>query len=237
MAKLGSLLTTFVMAIPLAAVPFMAVYGVPELRVIAEKLAQAKSAGDETDADDVQLADAGFADASDPFENAPSWGSETQTPPQQPLNNTTMLSRQQQFGQPVQQAGAQKNGHRNSVTPVGFESQNSMASNQFGQNQNTNAAPGFGQAMTRTDGTQANFQATASSGNQLTWQAATAQLNNLGIRNFRLEPGRNANEFLFVCFYSPENNPRMTMRFEAESTEPLKAVELVLGQVQRAFAL
>ena len=64
-----------------------------------------------------------------------------------------------------------------------------------------------------------------------TWQAATRRLNELGIRRFRLEPGRRANEFLFSCFLTPSDNPRVTQRFEAEANEPLRAVQKVLAQI------
>lgn len=67
--------------------------------------------------------------------------------------------------------------------------------------------------------------------NALTWPEALRRLNELEIRDFRLGRGLNDNEFLFVCSYSPNGSPLVSYRFEAESTEPLKAVENVLEQV------
>ncbi|QDV48764.1 hypothetical protein [Gimesia fumaroli] len=64
-----------------------------------------------------------------------------------------------------------------------------------------------------------------------TWSAAVQKLNELGIRDYRLEPGVRPNEFLFSCSYSPPNNPRISRRFEAEALDPLKAVIKVLQQV------
>ncbi|MCH9790380.1 MAG: hypothetical protein K0U82_06140 [Planctomycetes bacterium] len=64
-----------------------------------------------------------------------------------------------------------------------------------------------------------------------TWSAAVQKLNDLGIRDYRLEPGVRPNEFLFSCSYSPPNNPRISRRFEAEALDPLKAVIKVLQQV------
>ncbi len=64
-----------------------------------------------------------------------------------------------------------------------------------------------------------------------TWGAAVEKLNELGIRDYRLEPGVRPNEFLFSCSYSPPQNPRISRRFEAESLDPLKAVIQVLQQV------
>ncbi len=65
----------------------------------------------------------------------------------------------------------------------------------------------------------------------LTWQNALRRLNELEIRNFRLEPSRQANQFVFICSYTPSDSPRVSYRFEAESEEPLKAVEKVLAQI------
>ena len=65
----------------------------------------------------------------------------------------------------------------------------------------------------------------------LTWHGALRRLNELEIRNFRLEPSRQANQFVFICSYTPSDSPRVSYRFEAESEEPLKAVEKVLAQI------
>lgn len=65
----------------------------------------------------------------------------------------------------------------------------------------------------------------------LTWEGVRRRLNELEIRNFRLEPSRQANQFVFICSYTPSDSPRVSYRFEAESDEPLKAVEKVLAQI------
>ena len=65
----------------------------------------------------------------------------------------------------------------------------------------------------------------------LSWQGALRRLNELEIRNFRLEPSRQSNHFVFICSYTPTDSPRVSYRFEAESEEPLKAVEKVLAQI------
>ncbi len=71
---------------------------------------------------------------------------------------------------------------------------------------------------------------TESSG--LTWQAAVKRLNDLEIRNFRLEPGHQAQQFAFYCSFTPRETPRVSYRFEAEADEPLRAVEKVLQQIE-----
>lgn len=65
----------------------------------------------------------------------------------------------------------------------------------------------------------------------LTWQSAVRKLNELEIRNFRLQPGHRENQFLFICSYTPSDSPRLSYRYEAEADEPLKAVEKVLEQI------
>jgi len=66
-----------------------------------------------------------------------------------------------------------------------------------------------------------------------TWRAAVRRLNELGIHHFRLEPGRRPSEFHFHCSLTPSDTPRITQRFEAESAEPLRAVQKVIAQVEQ----
>ena len=64
-----------------------------------------------------------------------------------------------------------------------------------------------------------------------TWREVVSRLNSLGIRDYRLTAGTQPNEFHFNCFFSPQDNPRVTHRFEADADEPLKAVQIVLTQI------
>jgi hypothetical protein len=65
----------------------------------------------------------------------------------------------------------------------------------------------------------------------VTWASAVERLNQLDIRNFRLEPGQQQGQFMFICVYTPPDNPSLMHRFEAEAEQPLKAVENVLDQI------
>ncbi len=65
----------------------------------------------------------------------------------------------------------------------------------------------------------------------LTWREAVRRLNELGIQEFRLEPGSQLGEFYFACEFTPHRNARVTRRFEAEAKEPLLAVQAVLRQI------
>lgn len=70
----------------------------------------------------------------------------------------------------------------------------------------------------------------------LTWKSAVQRLQQLEIRSFRLEPGRELGQFNFICSYTPAHNPSVSYRFEAEADEPLKAVEKVLAQIDTWMA-
>lgn len=65
----------------------------------------------------------------------------------------------------------------------------------------------------------------------LTWREAIRRLNELGIQEFRLEPGSQQGEFYFACEFTPHRDARVTRRFEAEAKEPLLAVQAVLRQI------
>lgn len=98
------------------------------------------------------------------------------------------------------------------------------------------AAPPAGESYrrTRTNGdSDRPAKRAAPSAEPLTWSKAVARLNELGIRNFKLEPGMRPGEFTFTCSYTPTNSPHVTRRFEAEADDPLKAVGQVLAQVER----
>lgn len=68
-------------------------------------------------------------------------------------------------------------------------------------------------------------------GTALTWTEARRRLTELGIEQFHLEPGLQRDHYLFVCLFSPGDEPRVTHRFEAEAAEPLAAVQEVLTQI------
>jgi hypothetical protein len=74
----------------------------------------------------------------------------------------------------------------------------------------------------------------------LNWREAARELDELGIEDYHLERGTDAQSFLFVCSFTPGDSPHVTLRFEAEAQEPLAAVSNVLDQVnvwlRRRFA-
>jgi len=67
----------------------------------------------------------------------------------------------------------------------------------------------------------------------LTWRQASLRLTELGVKNYHLERGAAEGTFLFVCTFSPGDAPHVVHRFEAETDDPLLAVNQVLQQVDR----
>ena len=90
---------------------------------------------------------------------------------------------------------------------------------------------GSGGLTNQRDATRPGEPEHSESSPELTWQAAIRQLNDLEIRNYRLQPGLGEKQVLFICSYTPSHTPSISYRFEAEADDPLKAVEKVLAQV------
>lgn len=92
------------------------------------------------------------------------------------------------------------------------------------------ARPHDDQLAMRSNGTQL-VSGSEKSNEGLTWREAVRRLNELGIQEFRLEPGSQLGEFYFACEFTPHRDARVTRRFEAEAKEPLLAVQAVLRQI------
>lgn len=97
------------------------------------------------------------------------------------------------------------------------------------------ARPHGDQLATRTKITQI-ASGSEKSNDGLTWREAVRRLNELGIQEFRLEPGSQLGEFYFACEFTPHRDARVTRRFEAEAKEPLLAVQAVLRQIDEWLA-
>ena len=66
---------------------------------------------------------------------------------------------------------------------------------------------------------------------QPSWREAIGRLQATGVRGYRLRTGSRLGEFFFSCSVPSTEHPRLVRRFEAEADEPLRALELVLGQI------
>lgn len=65
----------------------------------------------------------------------------------------------------------------------------------------------------------------------LSWREASHKLAEMGIDHYHLERGVGEQSFLFVCLFTPRDAPHVTHRFEAETDDPLTAVNQVIGQI------
>lgn len=226
-SRTGSSFATFLLALVLAAVPLMAIFGVPKLTSIAEGNYLNKFAGEKPLNPHISLENPQSDSA------APGWGQGTQVQSNDPNqnNNPNPGSRNNPFGNSTDTSSAISSNLNQSNSP--FPSGNHANSNsqpvvQFASNSVND------QQFSRTIPSQNNIQpvsGTNQNSQAVTWRGAIEHLNQLGINNYRLEPGVTSDQFLFVCFYTPQDNPRITIRFEAESSDPLRAVEKVLTQI------
>jgi hypothetical protein len=71
----------------------------------------------------------------------------------------------------------------------------------------------------------------SASNHAFAWKRAVGRLNALGIRDYQLQPGEREGEFNFSCRFAARSNPRVIHRFEAESSDPLEAINQVLRQL------
>ncbi len=214
MSKIFGPIFTFLLAIPLALVPVVAIVGLPSAEQLANgsfgktKLGQmithVMSTPEESDEEATQ----------NELEEAPAWGgaSDGQGTPVNPVTaNDT--------------AGWGGSPSVPSMTATPSSSPVMNANWQNGGVVNPTAMPA---------GSWQQYPMPNSQGPQITWQQAVGQLNSMGIRDYHLKPGHRPGEFYFFCFFTPRDRPQVTIRYEAEADDPLKAVENVLQQIQSA---
>lgn len=226
MGRAGSTFGTFLLSIPVSAILLMAIFGIPRLapgvggdgnwqdpRQLFAKLTGSSSNG--ADVFDQYHSGAGQPATEDPFgrsmpdrqagggsaANAPRWGD----PP-----------------------AAEPRGVQSGNAPIRREPGGAASEWPFARTDTRLADAGPGG---RPNATPMAESPLASRGSQVSWADARRQLAEWGISDFHLEPGLNGDSYLFVCTFSPGDDPRVTHRFEAEASDPLTAVGEVLGQI------
>lgn len=145
--------------------------------------------------------------------DATSHASESMTPPQQPAH---------QLPVPQHNNGTSHAFARTAQAPHPASSQpaSGVGSNPFATT-----------SMSTTPPRSARPHTIETSAQMLDWHQASARLSELGIEKYHLERGHQDGSFLFVCLFVPEENAQVTHRFEAEGSDPLIAVNQVLGQI------
>lgn len=216
-AKGGGSLATFLFSIPLAAIPLMAIFGIPQFAPVVA----GPNAGEDSQSPDGDYRSRA-ADLLRPYEDL-------------------------ELSQPLSDAPAYKAGGVNLGDPQESyrDSDNSLDHRPqgFPEQSALDEAPQFDAAIESHDpwaddagldaSAAADSAAAPPASTSLTWREASRQLAEMGIEDYHLERGGADGAFLFVCSFAPAGAAHVTMRFEAESGDPLLAVADVLGQVDR----
>lgn len=220
-AKGGGSLATFLFSIPLAAIPLMAIFGIPQF---APVVASPDAGTAETEKDYRSRA----ADLFRPYEERGL---------SQPLSDAPPYEEGlAELGEPLETTGSPER------RPEGFpdESATADAPQIDGAAERSASEPGgtadthdpWGEKVDAGAATDASSAAPPAA-TSLTWREASRQLREMGIEDYHLERGGTDGSFLFVCSFAPAGAAHVTMRFESESEDPLLAVADVLGQVDR----
>jgi len=214
-AKQGGSFATLLLAIPLSAIPLMAIFGIPEFTHLA-------AATQDSDPPDlVRQAVASFdapapapqtADDRHRLAAADLLSPASGEPPHTPLDDRSGTFQQAALPSVEQHQAVTSDPPQPSPRPM------------------QTAAPA---PLIRTLGGSAASPPPDATASGLTWREATRRLEEVGITDYRLQRSESLERYLFCCRFSPGGDERIVQRFEAESVEPLDAVENVLGQVER----
>lgn len=252
-SRTGNSLSTLMFMVPLLGVPLMAVFGVPQFVPVIASSVSEESARPKTirPKHDVGESASAMSFDNDSSERVAAQRGEPQVqdffrPTQRPRRDSRPVREIEPSGREAKLVETSLN-TETWLTQTSSEEPTSDASQRlndlFGTTADTAKTAELPnrtrtmQARPRNEETAArakNVRLVANSeqaGDGLTWREAVSRLNELGIQNFRLEPGRQAGEFYFACEFTPHRDARVTRRFEAEATEPLLAVRAVLSQI------
>lgn len=244
-SRTGHSLSTLMFMVPLLGVPLMAVFGVPQfVPVIASSVSQDSSrltvprpllgVGESAAASFV--ADDALTARDEPTVHD-LFGSS-----RRPQRDSRPVRRDGQSGRETKFLETSLNAE-NWLTSASPDETNAQLSDLFGEPVVARSAERNSVSPTRSHGLSAKSSAAqhsraamASNATEhmnegITWRDAVQRLNDLGIQEFRLEPGSRLGEFYFSCEFTPQREARVTRRFEAEATEPLMAVRAVLRQI------
>jgi hypothetical protein len=232
----GSSLTTFLMFLPLIAIPLLAIFGVPEFTPVnASTPTETNAAAIAIDGPVRKLEPAGapkrsafnrngdvFSPVKPDSNAAPGFPSGGLKPEADPFlnaggdNDTPRKPGKQGLN------GWELDRDRHD----GKRSRNRIETSILDERNNSSAG------ATRGAGMQSVPSMPETNEPAVAWQKAVRTLNRMGIEDFLLQPGSRAEEFHFSCICPSPDNPRITRRFEAEDADPLRAVQKVLKQIQ-----
>jgi hypothetical protein len=223
-AKGGGSLATFLFSIPLAAIPLMAIFGIPQFAPVVAGPDSGAAVEDEyrNRASDI-LRPYEDRELSQPLSDAPAYdGGGAQ------LGEPGGAYRDLAQSQQRRPEGFPEESTPGDAAPFdGSSGRDAIASNAAESHDPWSDDSDRSARLEPESATSTPGSAT------LTWREASRQLAEMGIEDYHLERGGADGSFLFVCSFAPAGAAHVTMRFEAESDDPLHAVADVLGQVDR----
>jgi hypothetical protein len=239
--------STLAMFIPLMAVPFLAAIGIPQLTPTASSSEEAAPELGELAKVEVGVGESlhhGAQDLFAPLEDKPAPGQTGGSAPawENPFQqNATEGAAREQMREPARSLDLRSAPAREERVEDAMQPDRRPGADADRFSGGSGAAMELGdEAPIRPFASESPFgriarpqrEETPAAKQALTWSEAVRRLNDLGIQDFQLNPGQNANQFHFACTYTPPESPRVIHRFEAEAADPLAAVEQVLQQVK-----
>jgi len=208
-------LASILLLLPILAIPLFAIFGIPEFAPVADLPLDEAALHDSTSATDAPQ-----------FAAVSNWESEP-LPKSAPVADPVWGTAPEQLQVPA--FDQRRSRPASTAQSSAVQSAESAAIRPVVWNEDSAAIPSN---PAQSDGPQP-----ISGGDTiLTWKSAVQRLQQLEIRSYRLEPGRDPGQFTFICSYTPQHNPSVSYRFEAEADEPLRAVEKVLAQIDTWMA-
>lgn len=234
----GQGVATWLMFIPLLVVPLIAVFGVPQF--IPESAQAESSPANELD---IGLGTADESPFGEPVTDAQNGGDndvpvfepmDRSTSSGDPFQNPDALRPPESSGSDAPRWNAPPRTDESSGDPFAdIPKAPNDSRSQVGTPSQPRTAPEF-HRREQSDDDSAHSAAVLRE--NLTWRDAVRKLNQLGVRQYSLEPAAEPHMFRFSCDFTPDDNPRLTHRFEAEAGQPLNAVRKVIQQVEAWLA-
>lgn len=227
----GSSFTTFLMFLPLVAIPLLAIFGIPEFRPVNASIPTEPH--NHNGARDLESA-AGRKSSTSSKDKTSDLFAPLDVEQKKPTANRTERQNVDPFRQAEKNSrlkGWQLDDRRNDGRQTS-ETPNFAHNSPFAERNGNNDSAGIRRQINPRRAPLGQVGQETSLKEPLTWKVATEQLKQWGINNFVLQPGDEPNVFHFSCLCPSERNPRIVHRYEAEDAEPLQAVAKVLRQIE-----
>lgn len=225
--KSGSSLGTLLFSVPLAAIPLMAIFGIPQFAPLvasperADGYDRADDRNSERRGRSERRRGADFADESHDLD-APAFEPNRRSSAGRSLDD--------RYGRAPEDASDRRERSQEAWPESGDgdpAADESPAYNADAGRRQRPAMAGLGESSPSAG------DASTAEDSGLTWRSAAQRLQDMGVTNYHLEQGSDALTFLFVCSFCPAASPNVEMRFESEAAEPLDAVGDVLAQIDQ----